>query len=66
MSECLPDDLREYLRGKKCISGEQRVVITDLAMDSQDRRLAPAELAARYVRRRLKSGWFRGVDTDAG
>lgn len=65
MTESLPDDLREYLRAKKSISGEQRVVMTDLAMDYEERRFDPEELAARYVRRRLKSGWFLRADIEA-
>jgi len=59
MESPLPHDLREYVRARPSLTDEQRQALLELAQDSQGNDSAkPGELAERYVRRCLKSGWY--------
>ena len=58
MDESLPEDLRDHLRARPRLSKHQRTALSELMRDCRDDNpVRPEELAARYVRRCLKSGW---------
>ncbi|MDO8587494.1 MAG: hypothetical protein Q7T82_10695 [Armatimonadota bacterium] len=58
MDESFPKDLRDYLRARPSLSKRQKAALSELVRDCQEQvGLRPDELAARYVRRCLKSGW---------
>jgi hypothetical protein len=59
MDASLPPDLCEYVQAKRSLNDRQRQALLELAEDCQGNDSAkPDELARRYVRRCLKSGWF--------
>jgi len=56
----LPDDIQDYLNGRPTLSDRQKAALRQLAADCQDAPTTPDALAARHVRRLIKSGWRFG------
>ena len=60
MKTCLPEDLRDYLLTRPRLSRRQKATMVELAAQYRETPGKPHELAARYVKRSLKSGWPGG------
>lgn len=65
MESSLPEDLRDHLLAKPTLTKKQRAMIRELASECADGRQEPGEMAARYVRRSVRSGWARSESPDS-